>query len=213
VVIHRLVDFNPKRPGTKTAQRFGHYRDRMSLTEALDLGITLDDLRWDADHEYIRVEPELPEVRRQAPPRGYGSSMGKDLHQLSAGEQLWLWRNRQLSPTGRRRSRIGTGMSQPEAAQLLGVSTQYYNKAERDRLEIRDIHNLLPQIIKSPALAELLALARRRSRRPLREITPELGLTRPPTPGSSTTGGNRGLSFRFTFPRPAGKDRRCGTSP
>lgn len=178
MTIYRLIESNPKRPGTKTAERFDRYRDGMSLSEAQEAGLTLDDLRWDAAHDYIRVEPELPERRRVLPPRGYGSSVGKDLNHLSAGEQLWLWRNRQLSPSGRRRSRIGTGMSQPEAARELGVSVQYYNKAERDRLKIRDIHELLPPGQKRPALAEQLALARRRSRRPLREITPELGITR-----------------------------------
>ena len=174
-VIRLLTDKNPKREGSKSWHRFGHYRDGMRLDEARQAGITVEDLRWDLQRQYIDIDPEL--IQRRPRVQLYGSDLGLDMRNLSAGEELWLWRNRQKSPTERRRSRIGTGLSQIEAAERLRVTHQYYNKAERDRMAVRDIMALLPEKV-WPETCELIALARRRSRRPLREIIPDMGITR-----------------------------------
>ena len=43
------VKENPKRPGSQTRARFALYKDGMTVTEALSLGITSRDIAWDSD--------------------------------------------------------------------------------------------------------------------------------------------------------------------
>jgi len=91
----------------------------------------------------------------------------KNLTDRSPAEELWLWRRRQLSPSGRTRSRIGSGMSQAEAAERLGISSQRYHDAEAGRLPGRDVRVLLMSACQGdnidPKPGELCALARRRA--------------------------------------------------
>ena len=91
-----------------------------------------------------------------------------DLRLRTPSEELWLWRRRQISPSGRTRSRVGSGLSQLEAANALGISMQRYHDAEAGRLPERDVHALFVmaqkgQVYSNPTLGELCALARRRA--------------------------------------------------
>jgi len=106
--------------------------------------------------------------------------MKLDLTDLTPGEELWLWRRRQVSPWGRTRSRIGSGMSQEEAAARFGMTLQRYHDAEADRLAERDIRTILAEIgvQREMTLAERTALARRRSRWPLKRTVDDLGMSR-----------------------------------
>lgn len=93
--------------------------------------------------------------------------MNTDLTTRTPSEELWLWRRRQVSPSGRQRGRIGSGMSQTEAAQVLSIPSQRYHDAETARLPERDIRAMLAELNNGeqppPTPSELCALARRRS--------------------------------------------------
>jgi hypothetical protein len=51
-----LVNRNPKRPGSGAADRFSRYESGMTVGEALRRGIRRDDLRWDLERNFIRIE-------------------------------------------------------------------------------------------------------------------------------------------------------------
>lgn len=108
--------------------------------------------------------------------------MNKDLTSRTPGEELWLWRRRQVSPSGRSRSRVGSGLSQAEAAQMLGMATQRYHDAEAGSLPERDIRTILADLNNGdhhePTIAELCALARRRAKWTLRQAQDALGFSR-----------------------------------
>lgn len=172
-----LVDRNPKRAGSKAAERFARYVNGMTYGEALKAGIRRDDVYWDLERRFVEVDGELPKQRRVR----QVVSNKFDLNHRSAGEELWLWRSRRLSPTGRHRSRVGTGMSQLEAANELGITVQRYNDAENDRLPERDVRYILTMATafeQPPNLSELLALARRRSGMVLAQVCAETDTSR-----------------------------------
>ncbi len=149
----------------------------MTYREAINTGIRHGDLKWDLERKFIQLDRDLPSrVSRLR------VAVGRlDLHQRTAGEELWIWRSRRLSPSGRARSRVGSGMSQKEAAAELGISIQRYNDAENDRLPERDVRYILTTARTSdhpPSLPEMLALARRRCGMILERICAELGISR-----------------------------------
>jgi len=55
-IIRVLVNRNPKRPGSGAADRFSRYESGMTVGEALRRGIRRDDLRWDLERNFIRIE-------------------------------------------------------------------------------------------------------------------------------------------------------------
>lgn len=55
-IIRLLVDKNPKKQGSKTYERFELYRDGMTVQEFRQAGGTSDDVKWDAQRGFIRVE-------------------------------------------------------------------------------------------------------------------------------------------------------------
>lgn len=48
-------DNNPKRAGSKGAERFAKYKDGMTIQQASDAGITAADLSWDTGKKFIVV--------------------------------------------------------------------------------------------------------------------------------------------------------------
>ena len=50
-----LVKENPKRKGSESAKRFSLYGKAKTVVEFLKAGGTTSDIRWDADHKFIRV--------------------------------------------------------------------------------------------------------------------------------------------------------------
>jgi hypothetical protein len=54
-VISILVDKNPKREGSKAAERFAYYKDGMTVKVAKEAGVTSSDIRYDTEHNYISV--------------------------------------------------------------------------------------------------------------------------------------------------------------
>lgn len=61
-VIRVLVDSNPKKKGSKTYERFELYRDGMTVQEFRQAGGTADDVKWDAERGFIRVEDPEPKT-------------------------------------------------------------------------------------------------------------------------------------------------------
>lgn len=57
-VITQVVP-NPKKPGSKAHARYALYREGMTVTEFMAAGGTSADVKYDADHGFIRVD--LPE--------------------------------------------------------------------------------------------------------------------------------------------------------
>ena len=47
---------NPKRPGSKSFDRFAVYKDGMTVAEAVKGGVIYADLSWDVGHGFIAVE-------------------------------------------------------------------------------------------------------------------------------------------------------------
>lgn len=47
---------NPKRKGTGAADRYENYRVGLTLQQALDSGVTKDDIRWDLKQGFVKVE-------------------------------------------------------------------------------------------------------------------------------------------------------------
>lgn len=96
------------------------------------------------------------------------NDLARDLNRRTPGEELWLWRRRQLSASPRRTTgRPGSGMSQAEAAAHLGVPVTKYHDAETDKAPEREVRLLLAlagaETGSEPSRGELCALARRRS--------------------------------------------------
>jgi hypothetical protein len=96
-----------------------------------------------------------------------------DLGCLAASERLWVWRRRQLSTNGRLLGRVGAGMSQAEAAAMLGIPrTQDYRALEVGVVDI--VYNTkgeVPPRLRAlltalgplrPTASELCRVARRR---------------------------------------------------
>jgi hypothetical protein len=46
---------NPKRPGSASFARYSLYRENMSVTEAIQAGVTTADVRWDSERGYITL--------------------------------------------------------------------------------------------------------------------------------------------------------------
>lgn len=63
-IVRKLVGINPKKTGLRPRERFELYRDGMTVAEyvaaVIDSGdpeqVALDDLAWDQNHLFIRVE-------------------------------------------------------------------------------------------------------------------------------------------------------------
>jgi hypothetical protein len=51
-----LAESNPKRPGSKAAQDFDRYKTGMTIEEALKAGIGWNDIKWNVDKKFIKVE-------------------------------------------------------------------------------------------------------------------------------------------------------------
>lgn len=47
---------NPKRPGSKSFERFAVYKDGITVAEAVKAGVLYADLSWDVGHGFIAVE-------------------------------------------------------------------------------------------------------------------------------------------------------------
>lgn len=47
---------NPKRPGSGSHERFQHYKNGMTVAEAIQAGVTAADLKYDAAHTFIKVD-------------------------------------------------------------------------------------------------------------------------------------------------------------
>lgn len=141
--------------------------------------------------------PITREIRSPGRPTNY------DLTQLSADEHLFLWRHRQRS-----KNRPETTMSQPEAAEALGLTPSMYNSLEaggRVVLGLENIAALMPMTVRlAPTTGELCFLARRRSGRTLNVIEQEIGLTRPSYHAQERAGADRIVSYwvgkGFRFP-------------
>jgi DNA-binding XRE family transcriptional regulator len=149
----------------------------MTFEQAINAGIRRGDIMWDLERRFVHIDQELPS--RMSRSRVAAGRL--NLYNRTAGEELWIWRSRRLSPTGRPRSRVGSGMSQKEAAAELGISIQRYNDAENDRLPERDVRYILTTARTSdhpPSLPEMLALARRRCGMILEKICAELTISR-----------------------------------
>lgn len=54
-VITLLVEGNPKREGSKSHERFGHYRNGLTVGEALAAGLTTGDIHHDVAHNFISL--------------------------------------------------------------------------------------------------------------------------------------------------------------
>jgi len=53
--ITRLVRENPRRSGTHGHASFALIKSGMSVDKYLELGGRMNDLRWDIEHEYVKV--------------------------------------------------------------------------------------------------------------------------------------------------------------
>lgn len=56
MVIRRVSENNPKRPGTDSHVRFEYYQDGMTVAQYLAKGGRRPDLAWDTDKGFIRLE-------------------------------------------------------------------------------------------------------------------------------------------------------------
>ena len=54
-VVVLLVSENPKKPGSKSAQRFEGYKTGLTRQQTLKAGLTGGDIRWDVAHGHIRL--------------------------------------------------------------------------------------------------------------------------------------------------------------
>lgn len=62
-VISLRVESNPKRKGSKSFDRFAHYKNGMTVEQAIKAGVLFADLKWDSEHGFIAVN-ETPEQRK-----------------------------------------------------------------------------------------------------------------------------------------------------
>jgi hypothetical protein len=51
------IEPNPKQPGSKAAARYDKYRTGMTIDEALNAGLRMDDLQWDVRRNFITLGP------------------------------------------------------------------------------------------------------------------------------------------------------------
>lgn len=97
---------------------------------------------------------------------------------MTPSERLWLWRLRQVSPTGRCVGRAGTWWSQSEAAEHLGLSLDDYTRLENGAAGEGDLPQPALELV--PNERERCLLARRRSGLTVSQICATLGgITRP----------------------------------
>lgn len=61
--ISMRVESNPKRKGSKSFDRFAHYKDGMTVEAAIKAGVLYADLKWDTEHNFIAIN-ETPEQRK-----------------------------------------------------------------------------------------------------------------------------------------------------
>ena len=54
-IITKLVQGNPKEPGSRARRRFGFYRSGMTVQEFLDSGGLIGDIYWDLSRAFIVV--------------------------------------------------------------------------------------------------------------------------------------------------------------
>ena len=106
-----------------------------------------------------------------------------NLRRLTPSERIWLWRRRRPSTTGRVLGRGGSRMSMGEAAAHLNLPTATYVAAEsgNDPDIVQIVLDLLGDDVKQrPSVAELCALARRRSRVEVDDLCRAMGgISRP----------------------------------
>lgn len=57
------VESNPKRKGSKSYDRFAHYKNGMTVEAAVKAGVLYADLKWDSEHGFIAVN-ETAEQRK-----------------------------------------------------------------------------------------------------------------------------------------------------
>lgn len=62
-VISLRVESNPKRKGSKSFERFDHYKNGQTVEAAVKAGVLYADLKWDSEHGFIAVN-ETPEQRK-----------------------------------------------------------------------------------------------------------------------------------------------------
>lgn len=62
-VISLRVESNPKRKGSKSFDRFAHYKNGMTVEAAVKAGVLYADLKWDSEHGFIAIN-ETPEQRK-----------------------------------------------------------------------------------------------------------------------------------------------------
>ena len=51
-----LVKHNPKRPGSKSANRFELYKKNKTVADFLKAGGLQQDLKWDVEHKFIEIK-------------------------------------------------------------------------------------------------------------------------------------------------------------
>jgi len=60
---------NPKRVGTKSFERYENYKSAKSIQQAIDIGATMGDLKWDLERHYLKLhDPILKPTDEPAPP-------------------------------------------------------------------------------------------------------------------------------------------------
>ena len=57
------VESNPKRKGSKSYERFAHYKNGMTVDAVIKAGVTYADLKWDTEHGFVAIN-ETPEQRK-----------------------------------------------------------------------------------------------------------------------------------------------------
>lgn len=55
-LIRVLIDDNPKRLGSAAYTRFTFYEDGITVTEYYNRGGRPEDLKWDEDHHFIKLD-------------------------------------------------------------------------------------------------------------------------------------------------------------
>lgn len=55
-IIRVLIDDNPKRLGSSAYTRFTYYQDGITVTEYFKRGGRPEDIKWDEEHHYIKLE-------------------------------------------------------------------------------------------------------------------------------------------------------------
>ena len=56
-IVEVLCDGNPKRPHSRSPERFDRYLDQGTVAECLRSGVTHQDLVSDLEHGYIKIVP------------------------------------------------------------------------------------------------------------------------------------------------------------